>query len=68
MVLLPGKISFKDMLICEPKVKNTRDLIFLVDWKEFYHRDFMSKMGGGTNLNCKNALFLLDLMNKIISP
>ena len=67
MVLIPGKVSFKDMLICEPKAKNIRDLIFLVDWKEFYHKDFMNKFGGKVNLNSKNALFLLDLMHKNIN-
>lgn len=68
MVLLPGQVEFKDIVICQPKIKTTRDLIFVVDWKEFYHKDFMNKSGDKVNLNCKNSLFLLDLMNKSISP
>ena len=40
----------------------------MVDWRTFYHKSFMSKFGGEATLNCKNSLFLLDMMKKSIHP
>ena len=40
----------------------------MVDWQDFYHKDYMNKSGGKVNLNSKNSLFLLDFMKQSIHP
>jgi hypothetical protein len=57
MIMLPSKIETRDIIICPTKA--IHDKIFIVDWHNYYCKDFMDKYMGKINLNSKNSLFLL---------
>ena len=40
----------------------------MINGDSFYRKDFYHKVGNDTILGCKNSLFILDMMNKVISP
>lgn len=68
MILLPSEIGLEDIYISPFGESEGKGEIFVVDFWGFYQKNFMCRFGGKTMLNCKNSLFLLEIMNKAVHP
>lgn len=66
MILMPSKIELKN-IIAVPS-DSSRNSIFMIDLKEFYHADPIKKNEGNYSLKSINCLFTFDEMHKSISP
>ena len=62
--LLPGKVTLKDLIV--DLSNHESDKIFMITLNDFYRKSFMIKEGGNLVLTCKNSLFILDMMNKVV--